>query len=98
MKRRTLADWKQLIDLQKEGGLSIAAFCKQKNIPTSNFYKYRNKLNLNKSSDVFVKAERISPQPLLSPQLVLTYGESQLTVTHDCSPSWLADLIKALHA
>jgi len=98
MKRRTLADWKRLIELQGESGQPIAVFCKQNNLPTSNFYKYRNKLKQDKSSKGFVKAELINTKPLKSTQMLLTYGETKLTVNDNCSPNWLADLIKAIHA
>ena len=98
MKRRTLTDWKRLIELQTESDLSIASFCKQNNLPTSNFYKYRNKLNQRKSSDVFVKAERIKNQPVKAAQMLLTFGETRLTVNDNCDTNWLADLIKALRA
>ncbi len=98
MKRRTLADWKQLIELQRESGLSITVFCKQKNLPTSNFYKYRSKLEQNKPSEPFLKAQVIKAKPVAPTLMLLTYGEAKLSLNANCEPSWLADFIKALHA
>jgi len=98
MSKRTLADWTQLIELQQESGLSIASFCKQQKLPPSNFYKYRHKLNQSKSSDVFIKAERININPLAPVQMFLTFGETTLTVNEHCDTRWLAELMKALHA
>lgn len=98
MKRRTLADWKRIIERQGESGQPISVFCKDNNLSTSNFYKYRNKLVPNKTSVPFVKAELINTKPLTLTQMLLTIGEVKLTMNDNCSPSWLADLIKALHA
>jgi hypothetical protein len=97
MKRRTLADWKKLIELQAQSRLSIAAFCKQNKLTPSNFYKFRNKLNPSKPLGDFVKAERISIKPLASAQILLPFGETTLTVSDNCDPHWLARLIKALY-
>ncbi|WP_036979937.1 MULTISPECIES: IS66 family insertion sequence element accessory protein TnpA [Pseudoalteromonas] len=44
MQKRTLNDWQKLIEQQQTSGLSIVAFCKENMLPTSNFYKYRSKL------------------------------------------------------
>ncbi len=98
MKRRTLADWKRLIDLQENSGEPIAIFCKQNNLPTSNFYKYRNKVKQGKSSEAFVKAQVIKTKPIKATLMHLTYGVTRLTVFDNCSPNWLAQLIKALQA
>lgn len=98
MKRRTLADWKRLIDLQEKSGQPIAVFCKQNNLPPSNFYKYRNKLKQDKSSEAFVKAQVIKTKPIKAILMHLMYGETRLTVFDNCSPNWLAQLIKALQA
>jgi hypothetical protein len=98
MMRRTLADWQRLIEQQQKSGQPIAVFCKQKNLPTSNFYKYRNKLKLGKSSEAFVKAQVIKSKPTKASVMPLTYGETRLTILDNCSPNWLAQLIKALHA
>lgn len=98
MKRRTLADWKRLIERQRESGLSIAAFCKQNNLTASNFYKYRNKLEKDNLSPPFVKALVVNAKPVAATQIRLTYREVRLTINDNCPPNWLADFIKALHA
>lgn len=43
--RKTLDEWKQLIEEQQKSSLFIVAFCRENKLPTSNFYKYRG-LNL----------------------------------------------------
>ena len=98
MMRRTLADWKQLIELQADSGLSIVAFCKQKNLPSSNFYKYRNRLSQSESLGDFVKAERINIKPSTPNQVILAFGDIQLMVNDKCDTRWLAQLMKELHA
>ena len=96
--RRTLADWQRLIELQEKSGQPIAVFCKQNNLPTSNFYKYRNKVKQGKSSEAFVKAQVIKSKPTKATLMHLACGETRLTIFDNCSPNWLAQLIKALHA
>lgn len=98
MKRRTLADWKRILERQAESGQPISVFCKENNLPTSNFYKYRNKLAPNKTSAPFVKTTLINTKPLTLTQVLLTVGEVKLTINDNCSPNWLAQLIKALRA
>lgn len=36
--------WQAIIDEHRESGLGVAAFCRQKAIPTSSFYGWRQKL------------------------------------------------------
>ncbi|WP_425388360.1 IS66 family insertion sequence element accessory protein TnpA [Alteromonas confluentis] len=40
LKRKTLDEWKQLIEEQQKSGLFIVAFCRENKLPISNFYKY----------------------------------------------------------
>lgn len=44
-KRRTSAQWQQLIDEHQHSGLSVARYCETKGIAQSNFYLWRKKLS-----------------------------------------------------
>jgi hypothetical protein len=96
MTRRTLDDWAQLIEQQAQSDLSILAFCKQHHIPTSNFYKYRHKIEHINATSVFVKTKVIAKPVATS--IHLAFGDTRLTLPQHCEPTWLAELIKALHA
>ena len=43
-RRRTQADWQQIINQFQESGLSGARFCKQQEIPYASFSKWRQRL------------------------------------------------------
>lgn len=57
MNRKTLDDWRHLIEQQKTSGLSIAAFCKANKLSTSNFYKYRAKLQETEQTPKLIKLQ-----------------------------------------
>ena len=43
--RRSPNQWQQHIDNQQASGLTIAAYCQQHQLATSNFYHWRSQLN-----------------------------------------------------
>ena len=96
MTRRTLDDWTKLIEQQAQSDLSILAFCRQHQIPTSNFYKNRHKIEHVNQASVFVKA-KVTTKPGEA-TIHLAFGDTRLTLPQHCEPTWLAELIKALHA
>lgn len=100
MTRRTLDDWTKLIEQQAQSDLSILAFCRQHQIPTSNFYKNRHKIEHLNQTSVFVKAKvttKVTTKPGEA-TIHLAFGDTRLTLPQHCEPTWLAELIKALHA
>lgn len=94
--RRTREDWQRLIEQQKTSGLSIVGFCKQNKLPTSNFYKYRNRLQASEQAPTLVKVKSQAFTSVKS-SITLTHGNTQLSLPSRCEPQWLADLIKALN-
>ena len=96
MKRRALDDWRQLIKQQQNSGLSIAAFCKDNKLPTSNFYKFRARLQGNEQTPKLVKIKTKAVTPIKS-SITLTHGKTQLTFPSDSSPQWLAKFIRELN-
>ncbi len=95
MKQRTLDDWQTLIE-QQASGLSIVGFCKQNKLPTSNFYKYRAKLQEVEAAPKLVKVKSTSVVPV-NTSIILAHGKTQLTFPSSCEPRWLASFIKELN-
>jgi len=94
----TRQQWLLLINEQKQSGLSIIAFCRNKNIKVDNFYYHRNKTLKKDKPPAFVLAQPVKP-PLETNgkhSLKLQYGQSQLHIPADIPATWLASLIKAL--
>lgn len=105
MKRRTLDDWRQLIELQQQSNLTIVDFCKQNKLTLSSFYKFRQRLFGKRSEPTFIKADvaatRFSRAKISSHSendgLKLTQGNTQILLPLSTEPEWLASLLKALN-
>ena len=99
-KRRSKAEWRELIEQQKHSGLSGGAFCDQRGLSRKSFYQQRKSL-AQKPADLeagqFIK---VSPRPIKKmPVLaaaVLHYHDSQLQLPVGADPIWVAELMKAL--
>ena len=50
--------WRAILDEHRQSGLGVAAFCRQKAIPTSSFYGWRQKLGGTSRSSLAKSAER----------------------------------------
>ena len=96
----TKQQWIDWINEQEQSDLSIAAFCRQKEIKADNFYYHRKqerKTNLADSSP-FVRATA-SAKPVAvigSEPITLICGRNCLKLPRDVSPKWLAALMAAL--
>jgi hypothetical protein len=98
-----MSDWRKLVDDQAISRLSIKAFCQQQNITSSNFYKYRKRLNHASMPPSLVKVttnKLFEPAlPPTKPPMTLHFGTVSLTLSSSCcEPQWLANFIKALQA
>ncbi|MBE0422276.1 MULTISPECIES: hypothetical protein [Pseudoalteromonas] len=98
MQKRTLNDWQKLIEQQQTSGLSIVAFCKENMLPTSNFYKYRSKLQDAAKAPKLVKVQNKAISHKVNASITLSHGETHLTIPTSSEPTWVANLIKALQA
>jgi len=99
MKRRTINDWRKLIQQQAESELSVAEFCKQYGLGQTYFYK--RKSDLKKSTETLPKAAfiKINKPHLNSPQslsIKMQYQQSRINLPVSISPTWFAEFIKAL--
>ncbi len=90
--------WQDLLTEQEQSGLSVAAFCREKNLTAKNFYNQRSNKHRKTNADSappFVRAQ-FNSQGKTPAQLTLNYGKVQLRLTVDASPQWLAELMVAL--
>ena len=100
--RRSVSEWQALVDAQHNSGLSVKAFCREQGLVDKTFYNQRNKLGCAPGSDGRVKLGFVKVQPspsgvtTSSAALVLQYHSSRLELGSAASPTWLAELMKAL--
>jgi len=99
-KRRTSEQWQQLIQQQKQSGLTVAQFCRENHISESNFYlKLKKFREANSSLSTFVTAR---PAPSFGQDepsgstITLQHGQCRLQFSGDTSTEWLAALMKSL--
>jgi len=97
MKQRiTKQQWLERLAEQEQSGLTVAAFCRSKNISAKNFYNHARKARLStQQPPAFVRARAASNVPAPS-AITLLHGKSQLNLTASVSPQWLASLLLAL--
>ena len=90
--------WLAFINEQQQSGLSIAAFCRDKNINPKYFYYHRSQYlkRLNPPAFIQAKPPKVkNPEDKLS-HVILCRGGCQLRLTADVPTAWLASLMKAL--
>ncbi len=88
--------WLDWLNEQEQSDLSIAAFCRSKEISADNFYYHRKKAQQKPHADApgFVRAKL--PQLSRQSSLTLTRGQTTLLFPCNTSPQWLAALMMAL--
>lgn len=93
--RRTPAQWRELLQNQQSSGLSMAAFCRQQDLRQKSFYYWRRKLmKANVVPSDFIHVQM--PVRTMSSRCVLKVGAAELSVSDAVSPSWLAQVLRAL--
>ena len=97
--RRSRSDWQELIEQQQQSGISVKAFCYQNGLNPKSFYRYRKQLNGpdKESGSGFIKVESPSTSLTERPsfRVILHYRDCHIQLS-ECSPVWLATLLKAL--
>lgn len=93
--RKTKSQWLTVFREQKLSGLSVAEFCKKKQLGEAYFYLKRKKLQLEDSQlSTFVAA---SPESVTSDSaMTLQFGQCQLQLDTSTNSQWVADLMKSL--
>ena len=97
--------WRGVMRDQKASGLSISAFCRERNVPAASFFNWRRKLAERKRpvelEDVAAKfvALELPPSPPASTrpgcEVVLPNG-CRLIVPTQCDTSWFREILVAL--
>jgi len=90
--------WFDLFAEQQQSGLSIAQFCRDRNINPRHFYSRRSLLK-RQSPSTFVRAT-VAPPPVsdhgMGGDIVFHYGHGQLRLSARVPAIWLAELMSAL--
>ena len=93
MPRRTQAEWLNLIHAFEASGLPQTEFCRSQGINPKYFSKRKNELRQQTTTSPFVRVRREAP-PTMSVRF--THHDTSVQVS-DCSPQWLAVLLRELH-
>jgi len=99
--KRTKKQWLELLEQQQQSGLSVAEFCRTRDLNPKNLY-YQIKRQRSKTSEpaapAFVRAELDSVSINHQDQraIQLQRGRCQLTLPASSSPRWIAELMMAL--
>jgi hypothetical protein len=97
MSRRSLADWKIIVEQQPNSGLKAAEFCRQNNLNQKHFSQYKCKFK--KVPPTFIK---VNPKPISETALSETYTLTCNGVSFQCSNNtgakFIAQILRELQA
>ena len=101
MTRRTLDDWKILIDKQIASGMSVPKFCQHHQLNPKYFYGRKSIIRSAEPQTDFVQAHVISPQTMLvsehlSTAIILKTSAGELSLPGTISASFLVALLNGL--
>jgi transposase-like protein len=90
--------WRRLIQLWKNSGLSVRAFCARHHIAQPSFYAWRRELQQRDAATVFVPVRVVTDdQPASStPIEILLAGGRSVRVTSGFDPATLRQLLAVL--
>ena len=90
--------WRRLIQLWKNSGLTVRAFCAQHHITQPSFYAWRRELQQRDASTAFVPVRVVADdQPASSaPIEVLLAGDRAVRITPGFDPATLRQLLAVL--
>ena len=99
--RLSREQWQERIALQRESGLSIAAYCQEFKLTQSNFYAWRKRFSEPKpvqssKANAFIQ---LKPKDILSKQVRITTPEGYcLELESSTPPAFIRNLLSLLHA
>jgi hypothetical protein len=97
---RSNAEWKDIIERQKQSGLTGVAFCLQEGIYAKTFYRQRKLLRRKGLVAETRQFIQVQPKPVpampIQPAMVLQYRDSRVQMPAGTEPLWLAQLMKFL--
>jgi len=96
--------WRGVIEDQEASGLSISAFCRQREVPAASFFSWRRKLaERRQSSEAEGTAAKFAPIELSAPDAVKRSGceivlpdGCRVIVPPQCSAGWLREVLMVL--
>jgi len=99
--RRSKKQWLELLEQQQQSGLSVAEFCRTRDLNAKNLY-YQIKRQRSEATEptapAFVRAEldNASIDHQSQTGIQLRRGRCQLRLPVNTSPRWVAELMMAL--
>ena len=97
---RSAEQWQVLIDEQGQSGLTIAEYCRQRNLSRKTFYRQRKRLSARvvklPADKTFIRAIKENSEPNVNAKLTLYVGSSRLVFPQDSDPVWLATILRGL--
>ena len=101
-KRRSRAQWLELIAQQKQSGLKASEFCRRQELNPQYFSKRKRQLSSHSepapqpSSFIKVQPRNKTSAPTTENSISLSYQSIQLQLPTNIESHWLAQLIKDL--
>ena len=78
--------WLNIIERHEASGLNITQFCRQQQINSKTFYRYRNLFNLEKSAVEPQGFVKINPPELIEPELKLCTPAATMMLPNSVCP------------
>ncbi len=101
MSRKTLDDWKILVEKQTASGLSVVQFCQQHNLNPKYFYSRKSLIYKTVSTAGFVQAqvvtEKTSPITIAhKASIKLNTSVGELSLPNDTSAQFIIEILNGL--
>lgn len=88
--RRTVAEWREVLEAQEASGLSVLAFCKREKLSRSVFARWRRELGRESGGAADAGASFVElplPGPAVTPRSLAT-GELELSLPGGVTLRW----------
>ena len=97
-RRRSAADWQQVLAAYEDSGQSGTEFCQTNQIGLKSFYRAKGKYGSTESPNTsgFVQVTTTQAQALSEIELILPHARLRLDA--GVSPVWVSELLKSLAA
>ena len=101
MSRKTLAEWKILVDKQITSGLSVVQFCQQQSLNPKYFYSRKSLIGKTASSTGFVQAQVFTKQTsrlTIAPKspIKLNTSVGELSLPNETSAQFIIEILNGL--
>lgn len=97
MGRKSLTDWKEIVERQLSSGLTAAEFCRQNNLNQKYFSQYKCKFK--KVSPAFIKVSpKVTLEPAHSEAYTLTCNGVSFQCNNTADIKFIANILRELQA